>query len=457
MLKQKYFLWLLVGVFILALTLFPNPKVLATDSGTFIDTTTSYLGWANCYNYQIKNFYANGRLWTFYADGNNMVYKTSLDGITWSAKTVFYSGQYCGYALALHFDGMYLHYAFNGAYTGALLMYRMGIPNSNGTITWVNSEQIVLNVATNYNSMYCQIITDSNGYPWIVYCYKATTFPTIPAVGYVTKSSTKDGTWTTASGFPYNLTGNHVSNLPIPHMTALTNGKMYFVYNSDSNSLPNYGVLWNGSWGSIETTTHINSGYNPGQLIADGDNVYYIYMSAESNLQWYVRERTYGVGWGAAVFIVNGGGAGLTISETLIEPNHLIFIGADSNNSFIKYWDYNNGVLGSVVNWIDETAEGFPYPVNNNALLTSNPLCSTALTYVTKMASPYNIKFAKLTLGGANPPPPPPPPTDETCYGVQSSGYDVYLYNLTTQAKSLIAHVATLQEAYALINSLKGR
>ena len=455
MLKQKYFLWLLVGVFILALTLFPNPMVLATDSGTFIDTTTSYLGWANCYNYQIKTFYANGRLWTFYADGNNMVYKTSLDGITWSAKTVFYSGQYCGYALALHFDGMYLHYAFNGAYTGALLMYRMGIPNSNGTITWVNSEQIVLNVATNYNSMYCQIITDSNGYPWIVYCYKPLNFPTLPAVGYVTKSSTKDGTWATASGFPKDLTGNHINNLPVPHITALTQGKMYCVYNPDSNSLPNYGVLWNGSWGSVETVTSLNSGISNGMIVADGDDIYYAYISSEANYPWYLIKRTYGVGWGGSTQFANYGTAGNCVSITYIEPNHLVFTWADSNDNWVKYREFNNGVLGETVNWINETVEGFIYPTNNNALLKSNPLCSTALTYVTKMTSPYNIKFAKLTLGGANPPPPPPPPpTDETCYVIQSSGYDVYLYNLTTQAQSLVAHVATLQEAYALINSL---
>ncbi len=438
---KRLLLWVLVGAFILSLTLLPNPQVLA-DTGTTIDTTTLYMGWANCYPFQIKEFYANSRIWIFYGDGINVVYKTSLDGITWSPKTPIINGGYGGFALSIVFDGAYLHYAFNSAATGEDLLYRMGTPNSNGTITWANVGQTVQVIPADANSMYCQITIDSNGYPWIAYCYKPLDFPTRPAIGYVTKSSTKNGIWTTSSGYPYNLTGNHVNTLPIPHIAALTEGKMYIVYNPDSFTQYDSGVLWSGGWGSLENATHIASVYyNYGIITSVGDDVYFVYATYETNIPWYVRKRTYGVGWGDALSITDYGNNGNFISITHKEGSHFILSWADRNSSWVKYRELDNGVLGDIVNWIDETSEGFVSMINNNAFLESNPICSLGLTYITRTASPYNVKFAMLTSIQSPPPPPPvnPPTTvGTTLYGTLASlgdnaAVNVYFqYGLTT-------------------------
>ncbi len=113
---------------------------------TYVDPSlvgTSTSAYANSYPFQRKEFYANGLIWKFYSDGTNMVYKTSSDGVTWSAATAIREATY-GYRFSVDFNGTHLAYAYASSASGDSLYWRMGVPNSDGTITWSAPEQVAV-------------------------------------------------------------------------------------------------------------------------------------------------------------------------------------------------------------------------------------------------------------------------------------------------------------------------
>ncbi|KKM84926.1 hypothetical protein LCGC14_1294200, partial [marine sediment metagenome] len=217
------------------------------------------------YSFQRRSFYANGRHWIFYREsGGDGVWRSSTDGINWSATTIFRAVSY-SVTFAIHFDGTYVHYVYEDG-TGNALYYRRGTPNANGTITWSAVEQTVLAGVGGIRYYWVTIGVDSGGYPWIGYQRRGIVGERYP---YVIKSSTNDGTWTTEGGFPYQLK-NVADNSWIVIPIALTSNRMYVIYSSDGETL---GKLYDAGWGGEE-----DSGADPywGYTISattDGDDV----------------------------------------------------------------------------------------------------------------------------------------------------------------------------------------
>ena len=75
--------WMTLLLPLLFCLLSPNP-VSASTVASGITTST-----ATTSTHQRKSFYANGRYWVFYSDATDMVYKTSLDGVSWSVRPRF--------------------------------------------------------------------------------------------------------------------------------------------------------------------------------------------------------------------------------------------------------------------------------------------------------------------------------------------------------------------------------
>jgi hypothetical protein len=161
--------------------------------------------------YAERTFYANGQFWVFWFNGTAAlgggyeVYSSSVDGITWTEKANV-NGKWISStrSYAVWFDGTYIHNVmiwldeWNTEYTS----YARGNLNSDGTITW-GTEQLVLSPSTTVKHDFVQISADSNGYPWIA--YETYNYADGSSYPYVIKSSTNDGTWHTATGFPYQL------------------------------------------------------------------------------------------------------------------------------------------------------------------------------------------------------------------------------------------------------------
>ena len=362
-----------------------------------IGTSTDTDGWGVSYPFQRKLFYMADRLWAFYADGTNLVYRTSIDGgVNWGAATTWRAGGNHGVSFSMNFDGTYLHYAFNSATPGDDLLYRRATPETDGTLTWSAAEQTVYAIPADWNSMYCNIIADSAGYPWIGFCLKKTDWPTTGASAIVTKSSTNDGTWTTAGGFPATLVAASTDCLPIPLGVALTGGKTFWAYSPDAAPGTDvvHGNLWTGAaWNGDEVCSTHNCASS--SICAcpdgDGDDVHLFYLSLDS--KGYYRKRTYGVGWGTEVEIADP--IGSTPSLTLIAANSVIAFWSNANH--IYYRKMLDGVWYDTVDWIDESVDTLPTIYTPNVMVSlANGI--TGILYVAKAGSPYDVRFNSLSI-----------------------------------------------------------
>ncbi len=241
----------------ITLSIFSNMTLTANylriNAPSVVDTTSD--GYATVYPSQRKTFFANGRFWVFYSKSACLTYKTSTDGTNWSAETQIAQ---CGTGdhLAIHFDGTYVHYAY--AWNG--LFYRRGLPNANGTITWSSYNPRVVQFVGGTPT----IAVDSDGYPFISY-YTGASYSVI-------KSALNNGTWSTATGFPYSITSSTGVTL-VP----LSSGKIYVLYVSGTSL---FGQLWNGSsWGNPETITNSISSAQF-SVVTKGDVIHIVYRSA---------------------------------------------------------------------------------------------------------------------------------------------------------------------------------
>jgi len=255
-----------------------NPSVVAT---TFDYRNTGYMR-------QRKVFRHGDTYFVFYSDDANMVYKTSQNDETWSDAVVV---RPCALSarFSIWYDGAYVHYAYNPHQTDTPIYYRRGLI-SGSAIVW-DSEQIAV-PAGPWGYVYCVVAADSGGSPWIGYL-DYTTYYT-----YVTKSSTNDGTWQTASGFPYKLT-EILSNGGVSSwgsiLVPLTENRVYVVYGR--GGYPLNGRLWTGSnWSEEETasTSPLNNNWYAFSAVAFHDDVHVVFVTG-SNLIYI--KRVYSTGW----------------------------------------------------------------------------------------------------------------------------------------------------------------
>ena len=334
-------------------------------SGNVVTNVTSF----EAIRWQEKTFFAAGRYWLFYVDGgyptesslpsSTMYYTTSTDGVSWTPPTALASGlsENSGenvQAFLSNSGYLQVFYRINNE-----LFYRMGSPNSDGSITWATpSWQLVFNAnaAEGEASGTCDFfaIVDSNNYPWVSWGYVQEPIQLLNPSDtkmYVWKDAFNNGTWQTASGFPYNVgTGNYTNDLMIP----LSNGQNYVMYFLDNPPLSGqiYGELWNGTaWGPQETctTSQVNEQYVWGQeswdrtAVADSnDNIYLAFLSTTLNLVFV--ERTMSGGWTSETIVQGGCGIYSSPSFNLYDDNlRLFWINSSTSICYKKYvggvWD----------------------------------------------------------------------------------------------------------------------
>ncbi|GAG58997.1 unnamed protein product, partial [marine sediment metagenome] len=245
--------------------------------GKLVATSTS--PFTTVWPAQRKTFYAAGRFWIFYSDGTNMVYCTSTDGINWTDPETIRPA-WMGFRFSIWFeerdDETFLHYAYSLTSFNEPILYRRGIPNADGTITWstVGEEEAVAGVP-GVAYTYPVISVDSEGYPWIGYCLNspATNYP------YAIKSDNNNGTWT--GEVPDQL--STVSGLYFVTVIPLTVGKMLAVYSRAGQKM--YARRWDGLiWGSEISTINKVLSYFYFTAVAEGDDVHLVFTSRSFRL-----------------------------------------------------------------------------------------------------------------------------------------------------------------------------
>ena len=403
--KTRKLISALSAVIVLIILLLPSPGLVSpvfADTGTLVTTTTSTSGWSVVYSFQRKIVYANERLWLFYtaaADGK-FYFRSSTDlGANWSAATqITTQGYNESVGISVYLEGsVTLHYVISSSDTGELL-YRKGTLEANGTITWIATEQVVETVAT-YYYFYPYIIVDSEGYPWIGYGKSASG---IVYGAYVIKSSTNNGTWTTEGGFPQTLVSGQAF-LTAAIGAALTSGKTYWVYRETATGVIR-GRLWNGvSWDAAENASATaGGGITAASVVGDGDNVHIVFTELTGDFSFIYRRRLYGTGWGAEQ-VVQTSVPGIFSTISLVSANSVIVGWANPTTNHVYYRESSDGTFADVVDWIDESMDGINDYAVCSAMSVSSGTVKLAFAYVTKDASPYNLKFAKLLFATSAP------------------------------------------------------
>jgi hypothetical protein len=292
-----------------------------------------------------------------------------------------------------------VHYAWARDIVGVPLYYRKGTPYSNGSISWSAAEQIAVPVQSGIARSEPFVSTDSNGYPWIGYRWRngTTYYP------FVTKSSLNNGTWSTASGFPYKLkdtSGPWWTVSPIP----LTYSKVYLIYGYSGATIK--GRLWNGAtWGNEEEISSSTLAYSDWySAVSKNNDLHLVFLKHITYDIIYVK-RTHGVGWGSEVKVQSSASstsAPVLSINTINDDLYVFWVGSPASNHIY----YKKNVRGiwdlSPIDWIDENSskllDGTGSSCGRLTSFYKDYDRKIGLVYMTNPSSPYNIKFYYLPV-----------------------------------------------------------
>ena len=233
---------------------------------------------------QRATFYAGERFWVFYHDtvSGKLEFRSSSDlAATWSAATQIRDVASRSF-FSIAYDGTYVHYVVDcGA--GNNLVYRMGAPKTDGTITWSAAEQTVITGTTHSHP---NLAVDSNGYPWVVY---KTGSEDIEA----RKSSTKDGTWTTEGGFPdVVFAAVNPYSCDYPSIAPLTSGRMVVMAVWSNDAVQNvYIRSWSGAvWNTTKSTASKADNQNQWHhsFVTEDDDAHIVFLDINGNIRYCV-------------------------------------------------------------------------------------------------------------------------------------------------------------------------
>jgi len=352
--------------------------------------TTHYFG--SYSNYQPPGrrvFYTQGRIWIIFwwASGTsgNIYYTSSADGVTWATPTD--TGFRCNRPPVAYFDGTYVHIAYQRGDPGYYyLCYVRGTPSSSGSISFGSVQNAI---ATSSNYIPTSIIVDSNGYPWIGYRYSSDASNWYP---YVTKSSKNDGTWTTASGFPYQLSTYADVNWLI-ELAPLTSGKIAAIYTSIARSV--YVKSWTGSaWNSeVSSPWTFSSSYtNPWvSAVAVEDTVYIAYPKSSTNRPALAKHDYSSNSFTFAVDLDSTGMSGGTGMICYDMVSNLIYFVTTYNGLNYKVFNTTSNSIGNFILISSDSPYALGLSVPYKRSSSSEPVF---VVYDVGSSDPRTIKFA---------------------------------------------------------------
>ncbi len=247
------------------------------------------------HSYGRKDFFDNvtGRFWKFYSDGGNIKYVSTEDGQTWSASQTVRSAEY-GYMFYVHGSNGAVHYVYSPEGPGDDVYYRKGILNSNGTITFITSEQVAVDADASQCFYACSVVTDTNGYPYLLFGNR--TNPNLKTLNLV-KSDFNNGMWQTTTGFPKQINGNPDNDLVSGVALSLPNNEIYVIYCSANNDEPPRGRLWdNSALGPLENASDYTMSSNyVFSAVSDGyGHIHIVYRRATNRSDYSFRNYTTG-------------------------------------------------------------------------------------------------------------------------------------------------------------------
>lgn len=336
---------------------------------------------------QWKIFRAKNRFWVFYCDGTNIVFKTSLNGTTWSGATVVRASTARNFAC--YRRGDYVHYVYgNGA--GTDFVYRRGLLKTDGTITWTAEQNVADPTILTYDP---NITVDPTGHAIITYHNQAGSIEII-------KNNNTNGTWSTAwiharASLSFGTAGR---SRPL----VAKNGTVYMTF-VEANAINfKWETYSGGAWSGVQIGPAPTYG-NRWSVAEYGGAVYFAYIVGTD-------VRLYNLGSGATE-------TGLAVCVT---QSHVSIIGMTDRIRLV----YNSAA--ATVTYRDKISGVWQVAVNISAGETATALGSlttyersydgySAITWTRNTSSPYDVRHefwapssgtadlrAEFRIGGAS-------------------------------------------------------
>lgn len=245
-----------------------------------------------------NTFYAQDRHWIIYVnDDSDIVYTSAESGKGWIEHDVLANTGLYGWEVACWYDATtnHVHYARHRLANGeaSAVMYRMGTPNSDGTITWAAAEQVVSLTPGELNNFRTTICLDKYGYPWVAWI--DTNGVDAYGIVYVESSSNNDGTWAEDVAQSFDSADHHawcVSVVPVTTGVGVSDVVEVNYTIEDQTGGPNDGLvaLWSQvynltvpSWVGDEPVVDYGGFYDARPDAFDvynsGANVYVVYTA----------------------------------------------------------------------------------------------------------------------------------------------------------------------------------
>jgi len=356
---------------------------------------------------QHKTFYASGRYWFFYCNGTAYVYRSSVDGVTWSSITAIATAtpnNYIGAYLDVYYNGTHVFYVHSN--NSGQLNFRCGVPNSDGSITWLDVESQIYFGAGALADF--SIRTDSSGHVYIAY----ENFTAPYWYPWIIKNALTNGSWQIATGYPFML-ANRKNYFPT--VVPLLDNKMYAIYGEAYQGYTPgifYGRYFDGStWQSEETISTSKMATDDFQeWDAIGDPYGYVHMlfinATTKNLLYMRRDNVTGT-WGSEEQVYENMGTATQCALSWHDQNTIYAFWHSAPTDYHVYYKKRaNGIWdSSATDWIIDS-DGMP---NKRNLVTSIKSYNNEILvgWLAKTTSPYSAKFCKLTIttGGDTTPP----------------------------------------------------
>jgi len=349
---------------------------------------------------QRKSCFANGRFWIFDVNGTYFNAYSSTDGNLWTSKVIRVSNNpgedhsiWCGNSNT-----------FAYSMGGNTVVYRKGLLNGDGSITWTTaSEQTAVAAQTDVTYGDVNIAFDSSNEPWIGYYRNYASNSTRNA--YVTMCTFTNGTWLPTcdpTAFPSKLSPINAGSsrfvvTPVP----LTSGKMIIEYVSGSDLKFRDRIYYssNRSLGPEEMplSTLLGSVYAYSS-VAQGDDVDLVINAASTyNVVFYKRSFSSGI-WSLPSILQS---STTSTTDPVISTNgstndlYVFWAGSPTiNHIYYREFQGSNGMWLGKVDWVSESA------VTGNDRLTTFYQSSNnyiGLAWMAGSSNPYDIRFAELS------------------------------------------------------------
>ncbi len=343
-----------------------------------VGTSTNNLLWAG----GRQTCVVNTRHLVVWSDGTNAVASNSSDGATWSTKMTLHAGITSNTRITLACDSSgNFYYA---ASTNTAVWFRKGSLNSGtGATTWAAVEQQVIDDS---GSAYARLSVniDSAGHPIIGWGdnNKGTK---------VALSSTTDGTWVNATGFPKKLDSVQ-QDIAIAPQTAQ---QFYVVFGAKSNATI-FGAAYSSGWGSTVTiaTNQTNVGNVTFSVTSAGDIVHLTYLDTSNNQKYCV----FSSSWTCQATIATAGSGNTPCTLTDIASNSTLdcFWLSGSEGAYYRQRS-SDGASGSWAagnqTWFKDTQS---FTSANRVMISASYKDFgniVSFVYLTGSASPWNVRY----------------------------------------------------------------